>query len=197
MSQGGEVTNLEELLDRIGEASAEHGEVSWDAVMDEVGTRSFGPILLLAGLVTLAPVVGDIPGVPTLVGVFVFLVAIQLLFGQQHFWLPQFLLKRSIAEEKLTKARGWMRRPARFIDRLLRPRLQALTSGVMHYVIALMCLCIAMAMPVMEVVPFSANLAGAALTAFGLAMIARDGILAVIAFAFTGGIAWLIIAQLV
>lgn len=41
----------------------------------------------------------------------------------------------------------------------------------------------------MEVVPCSANLAGAALTAFGLALIAHDGLLALIAFAFTAGTA--------
>ena len=40
-------------------------------------------------------------------------------------------------------------------------------------------------MPVMEVIPFSANAAGAALTAFGLSLIARDGLLALIAFTFT------------
>jgi hypothetical protein len=40
-------------------------------------------------------------------------------------------------------------------------------------------------MPVMEVVPFSANAAGIALAAFGLALIAHDGVLALIAFVFT------------
>lgn len=37
----------------------------------------------------------------------------------------------------------------------------------------------------MEFVPFSATGAGAALTAFGLALIAHDGLLALIAFLFT------------
>lgn len=37
----------------------------------------------------------------------------------------------------------------------------------------------------LEVIPFSANVAGAALTAFGLSLIAHDGILALFAFAFT------------
>jgi hypothetical protein len=40
-------------------------------------------------------------------------------------------------------------------------------------------------MPFLEVVPFSANLAGAALAAFGLALISRDGLLALLAFALT------------
>jgi hypothetical protein len=37
----------------------------------------------------------------------------------------------------------------------------------------------------MEFVPFSANIAGAALTAFGLALIAHDGLLALLAFVLT------------
>ena len=40
-------------------------------------------------------------------------------------------------------------------------------------------------MPVMEVIPFSASGAGAALTAFGLALIARDGLMALLALIFT------------
>jgi hypothetical protein len=50
-----------------------------------------------------------------------------------------------------------------------------LTRDAGTYVIAIACLAIAAAMPPMEVVPFSANGAGAALTAFGLALIAHDG----------------------
>ncbi|MGQ0751395.1 MAG: exopolysaccharide biosynthesis protein, partial [Betaproteobacteria bacterium] len=53
------------------------------------------------------------------------------------------------------------------------------------YVIAGVCVVIAGAMPVMEVVPFVANGAGAALTAFGLALVAHDGLLAILAFGFT------------
>ena len=51
--------------------------------------------------------------------------------------------------------------------------------------IATVCVLIAAAMPAMEVVPLTANGAGAALTAFGLSLIAHDGLLAIVAFAFT------------
>jgi hypothetical protein len=37
----------------------------------------------------------------------------------------------------------------------------------------------------MELVPFSANVAGAALTAFGLALIANDGVFALVGYAIT------------
>lgn len=179
------VKTLSELLDRIEEAAGGGERVSFGAILKEVGERSFGPLLLLAGVVALAPVIGDVPGVPTLVGLMVVLVAAQLLLRREHFWLPRWLLERSVAKEKLCKALGWLRRPARFVDRLLRPRLQPLAGHAALHAMALASLLIGVAMPAMELIPFSANGAGAALTAFGLALIARDGLVALLGFVFT------------
>jgi hypothetical protein len=74
---------------------------------------------------------------------------------------------------------------ARFLDRISRPRLSAVTQGIGAYSVALACIAIAAALPPMEFVPFSANGAGAALTLFGLALIAHDGLLALIGLAVT------------
>lgn len=185
MSQNQKITNLEQLLDRIDAAADQDKDVSLNAILEAVGPRSFGPILLLAGLVMFAPIIGDIPGVPVIMGVLVILTAGQLLFRRHHIWLPHWLLKRSVTQSKLRKTLGWLRTPARFIDRLLRPRLTMLTHHTGSYVIAVVCIIIATATPVMEMVPLSANVAGAAITAFGLALIAHDGLLALFAFAFT------------
>ena len=185
MERRRKVTNLEQLLDRITEAARGHDRVSLGGILEVVGRRSFGPLLLFGGLVALSPVIGDTPGVPTTVGIFVLLITGQLLFGREYVWLPRWLLKRSVAQDSLCKVLGWLRKPARYVDRLLRPRLTALTHTVGMYVIASVCVVIAAAMPVMEVVPFVANGAGAALTAFGLALVAHDGLLAIFAFAFT------------
>jgi hypothetical protein len=184
--------SLEEMLERLGEAEPDEGDrVTLDAVLDVVGRRSFGPLLVAAGVIILVPLVGDIPGVPMLVGLVVLLVSVQLLFRREHIWLPRWILRRSISREKLCKGLGWLRRPARFVDRLLRPRLTVLTRGPAIYVVAATCILVAAATPAMEVVPFSATIAGAVLTAFGLALIARDGALAVTAFVLTvGGFGW-------
>ncbi len=45
-----------------------------------------------------------------------------------------------------------------------------------------MCLLIALAMPPMEFIPFSANGAGLALTLLGLGLVARDGIVLLLGF---------------
>lgn len=183
-----EITTLEELLDRIEEAAEGEDPVTIGAMLDVVGRRSFGPLLLMAGLITIAPLVGDIPGVPIVMGTLVLLIGVQMLFNSDHFWLPKWLLKRSISHEKLCKAVGWLRRPAAFIDRYIKPRLTVVTGAVMAHVIAIICIGIALVTPIMEVIPFSANLSGAALTAFGLSLIAHDGLLAIVALAFTGGV---------
>lgn len=180
-------TNLQELLDQVETAAHGSESVSLEEMMDAIGHRSFGPILVVAGLVILAPLVGDIPGVPTMMAVLVLLIAVQVLMGRRHLWLPRWLLDRSIASAKLEKAIGWLRRPARFVDRLLRPRLQELTRKVGIYVAAVLCIVIAAALPPMELVPFSANAAGIALTALGLALIANDGVIAIVAFLVTAG----------
>ena len=185
---------LQQLVERLDNAaSAERVDV--EGMMQAVGRSSFGALLLLGGLVTLSPL-DIIPGIPTLVAVAVLTICAQLLAGRQHFWLPGWVLRRGISRERYRKALSWLRKPARFGDRLVRPRLKVLTTDAAVKVIAVGAMAVAVAMPFMEVVPFSANLAGIALTAFGLAVIAHDGLLALIAFAATAAGVVVIASQL-
>jgi hypothetical protein len=170
--------------------------VSVDDAMDVIGTRSFGPALLLAGLITMAPIVGDIPGVPITMGLIVILMIGQVLFRSEHFWLPDWLLQRSISADKLTKAIGWFKRPANAIDSVLRPRFTLLVRGVAAYIIAIISILVAMTTPALEFIPFSANIAGTIWTAFGLALISRDGLLAFLAFGMTGALMYVILINL-
>ncbi|GHC30602.1 exopolysaccharide biosynthesis protein [Aidingimonas halophila] len=196
LDEQGNVSSIEDLLDCLDGADHDGGRTSVDHILSAVGRRSFGPLLLLAGLITLAPVIGDIPGVPTLMAVLVVLVAIQLLLGRDHFWLPAWLLDRSLARDKLDRAVAWMRKPARAIDRVLHPRLRFLTQGLGALGISVMCILIALAMPPMEIIPFTANGAGLALTVFGLALIANDGLMALLGYVITLGTLALVIVNL-
>ena len=56
-----ELSNLEELINKIKDADGENGEVTFDDILNKIGRRSFAPLLLLAGLITMTPLVGDIP----------------------------------------------------------------------------------------------------------------------------------------
>lgn len=179
-----EITNLQEMLDRINQSADDEGRVSLGQIVESVGDRSFGPLLLMVGVIAASPISG-MPGVPTTMGIFILLIAVQLFFRRDHFWLPKWVLRRSLAKEKVHTAVRWLRPSARFIDRWLRPRMSALIQGGSTYLISFVCAVIAIVMPMMELVPFSAHGAGLALSAFGLALISRDGLLALIAFAVT------------
>ena len=184
-----EIQDLEDLISRIGEAADANGDrVSIEDVLDKVGYRSFAPFLLLAGIVSMAPVISDIPGVPVMAGLLVALVAGQLIAGRKQFWLPQWLLRRSMKSKSLRKGLSYLEKPARFIDRIIHPRWTGITRHAGTYAIALASVAVALLTPAMEFVPFSAILAGIAFTAFGLALVANDGLLAIIAFVFTAGI---------
>lgn len=191
-----EFTSLSQLLDHIATNVQHRERISLGLVVRAVGGRSFAPLLLLVGIILFSPLSG-IPGIPTIMAILVLLVAVQLLFGRSYFWLPQWTLRRSISKAKMNRALRWLAGPARFIDRWLKPRLVFLLGRPGTYAIAGICAIIALALPVMEVVPFSATVAGMALTAFGLALVAHDGALALFAFVVTVLVFGLIAAALI
>lgn len=190
-----EPKNLEQLIDQIDSVAAEADHISLGMIVKATGSRSFGPLLAMVGLILLSPLSG-IPGMPTAMGMVVLIIAVQLLAGQKNFWLPRWLLSRSVAGKKLTQAVNRMRPAARHIDCWLNPRLSFLLRGIGLGILAIACLLIAAMMPMMEIVPFSATSAGAILTILGLSLITRDGLMALIAYILTTLVFVLIVHQL-
>jgi hypothetical protein len=74
-------------------------------------------------------------------------------------------------------------------------RLPWLTGYIGIRVTALICLLIALAMPPMEFIPFSANGAGLALALLGLGLVARDGLVLLLGFALFGATCALILVN--
>lgn len=186
MDDSNKGSTLMDLIASLERMEQDAQRVSVDDVVHAVGRRSFGPLLLVTGLITLAPIIGDIPGMPTLMALLVLLVSGQLLAGRETFWLPNWMLKRSISRHKFDKGIYYLKKPARWIDGLLRIRLPWLTGYIGIRVTAFVCLLIALAMPPMEFIPFSANGAGLALSLLGLGLVARDGAALVLGFALFG-----------
>ena len=191
--------DLEDVIDHIiaccvrNEAALNsHGRVSVGDLMDAIGERSFGPLLLVPSLIAVSPV-GAIPFLPAVTSAVIVLIAAQILLRHEHFWIPGWLSRRSMDARKMEQGLEKFRWVARFIDHLLWPRWCWLTGGVFFYVIAAMCLLIGLVTPVLEIVPLAGIPPNAAVVAFSLAITARDGLWALLAFCFTGGtIAWLV-----
>lgn len=181
MGKQREPANLEQLLDRIECGTEERAYSSIGEMLDAIGRRSFGPVLLFVGLLLVTPLSG-MPGMPTLMGLLVLLTLGQILIGRKHFWLPGWLVQRTIPRDKLLRGLNAMRPMARRVDRLLQPRLHHLVRGPGLYVMASACMVIAFVMPATELIPFSSSIAGLALMSFGLAIISKDGVVALIAW---------------
>jgi len=196
MDQTQPPANLTDVLQRLRENTRGQDEISVGDLLSAVGQRSFGPVVLIAGLITIAPLIGDIPGVPTLLGLVVVLTLGQLLFQRQSVWIPNKLSNRRMARETLIKGLDWMQKPACFVDRWTRPRLTWLVRGPGQYLMAVICMLVAAAMPAMEVVPFSANGGALALMVFGMAMVVEDGVLALLGMVITGGTLWAVMIGL-
>ena len=190
-----EIRSLQQLLDTLRTIDHDHSPVQLADILEVTEQRSFGPILLIAGLVTLAPLIGDIPGVPTLMALLVIVVSGQLLAGRDQIWLPRFLSERSVTRRNLDRTLDRLERPAQIIDRFFRPRLSSLVMGVGSYLMGFSAMLVALTMPMLEFIPFGATLAGAALTAFGLSLIARDGYLAIFSLAATATVVVLVAHQ--
>lgn len=158
-------------------------------LLDIMGERSFGALMLVPSLLLVSPLSG-IPGFSSLIGAVIALIAGQMLVGRKHLWLPQKLRERCIAREKLEKTLRFLTPGARVVDRLVKPRLAILTRSPFSRAVPAIWVAIGLGMPLMEILPFASSVLAAAVAAFALALIARDGALALVATAITGGGAW-------
>lgn len=185
--------SIEDVLEGIEHLGEHRDKVRVGEALDELGRRSFGPILLLLPLIELTPI-GGIPGVPTFLAVMIALIAGQLLMGRDHVWLPRFIERRAVGGEKLARAAHHLDGVAAAIDRRFRGRLKWLTKGAGPRVAAAAIILLCCAVPPLELLPFASSVPMTAIAAFGLALMVRDGLLMLFAFALTLGAAGVMFA---
>ncbi|WP_018147700.1 exopolysaccharide biosynthesis protein [Henriciella marina] len=172
---------LENVLERaINEIDGDN--VTFGDILDLFGERSFGPVIVLLGLLVTVPPIGAVPGLPMIVGLVIILFTVQIVFGAKRIWVPGFIEHRSISKEKLKaadeKAKPWLKR----IDGLVSERITMLTGRWSIYVSAIIVIFLALLMVPLELVPFAVAAPGWAVTLFGLAFMARDGVLMLLGY---------------
>lgn len=184
--------NLETVLDSMREQADEAGAggVSLGALLDAVGRRSYGPLLLVIGLFAISPAT-LIPGMTWLAAGVTLLVAGQMALGLKRPWLPSGLRDRTVPARSLSgglrQAQPWAAR----IDRFLRPRLQFLAKPPFANLIALACIAAALITIPLGFIPLAPALPSAAIVLFGLGVTARDGLLLALGLAVSvGAAAW-------
>lgn len=173
-----EPTSISEVLQQV-EAVGLDDKIELRELVAALGEASFGPLLLLPAVIIVSPLSG-IPGLPTLGGITIVLISGQMVFGRHHLWLPEWLLARKIGRARFDRALDWLQRPARFVDGITRPRIEALVEPPFSIVPEIICMLCGLMMPFLEFVPFSSTILATAVTFFAVALIVRDGLLTLI-----------------
>lgn len=171
-----------DVLDRLDELGASQEGVTVDDVQRCLGLDAFGPALLTLGLLALSPI-GDIPGMPTIFAIFIFGVGVQMAVGRNTLWLPRVLARRSVKGRHLCRAASLFRPVVRLLAAVIWARLTFLTDGLFARAIAGTCAILALTLPPLEFVPFGATIPSSIITGFSIALVARDGLLALMSFA--------------
>lgn len=180
----GEPDSVNAVLGELDELTTSRDEVCVADVLDDFGGRSFGPFIMIPALLEISPV-GGIPGVPTALALFVASIAVQLLLGREHVWMPQFVQHRAIASKTLHKAVRKLRGVGDFLDRHSEGRLEVLAEGPAIKVVALLILVLCCTVPPLELLPFASSIPMLAIAILGLALTVRDGALVLASLVFT------------
>lgn len=174
---GGDLTRLlDDLVDRT-----EGDQVSVGDVMEAFDDRGFGALITIVGAIAAAPLVGGIPGMSIITGSLITLIAIQFVFGRCTPWVPGFLRGRSIGRETLVKGMRRARPYGAWLDSWVHKRLRWLIRGVIQRrLTAIVVILLALTMIPLALVPWGVQPPATAIVCFGLALLGRDGLVALL-----------------
>lgn len=160
-----------QLLVKAVEGESE--KVSVAQILDALDARSFGLAVLLFSLPSVAPMP---PGVPTVVGIILVIVSIQMVFGREDLWLPGILSRRSFDRKSLVGAFTGLAPKLAVIEKVMKPRLLFMTGRIGSIVIGVIVL--VMAIVLVLPLPPGGNFPPAlACAVLGLGLAQRDGVI--------------------
>jgi hypothetical protein len=156
---------------------AGEGEVTIGEIVEAFGRRAFGALLLVFSVPNLLPLP---PGSSTVLGAPLVLLAPQVAIGVRVPWLPKGLKARRMSRPDLRKAFDrlipWLDR----IEQASRPRLTWMFGSLGDRLIGLACTLLALVL--ILPIPFGNMLPAATVGVLSLALIQRDGVLAIIGY---------------
>ncbi|MBM2577351.1 exopolysaccharide biosynthesis protein [Jannaschia sp. Os4] len=170
-----------DIVEGLCAAAREGDPVAVSTIVDHFDRRSIGAFIAVPALLEITPI-GGIPGLPTALALFIALMAVQIAIGREDLWLPGFLARRTIHEDKVEAAAEKLRPLTDWMDRHLGRHLVALTKPPMQQAAALMVIVLCLTVPFLEIVPFASTIPMATIAMFGLGLLTGDGRLMALAW---------------
>lgn len=175
-----EPKSASETVEGLEELAEEKSEVRIGDVLDKFGKRSFGPFMFIPALLEVTPL-GGIPGVPTAFAVLIAFIAVQMLFGGDHVWIPDFIEQRAVKSDKLMNGAEKLEGVAAKLDELFKGRMQQFTGPTWQRIAAVAIILLCITVPPLEFIPFASSAPMLTIAAFALALTVKDGLLMLVA----------------
>jgi hypothetical protein len=169
------IEKLSDVIEGFGED--ERPVLTVGQMLEQFDSRAFGAMLLVFGLLNCLPLP---PGSSTILSLPILLLAPQIAWGSDIPWLPRKLVDHPLKRDDL---RGLFRRLTPIVRRMelvTRPRLKILFAPIGERLIGVVCTLLALVL----VLPIPlGNLApGATVAVLALALLQRDGLLALLGY---------------
>jgi hypothetical protein len=164
---------------QIAIRNAPGNTVSLNQLLNTLGQRSFGVLLLMLSLPAMLPV----PGVVSLFGAVLLLLGAQMLLGLSHPWLPATVSHKQLSQKQLLKMLGHVQKPLRFLQPYIHRRLPGLVRKHGEKLAGLFI--IIQALLIIVPLPFTNELPAFCLVLLALAFIQQDGLLALLSHALS------------
>ncbi len=149
-------------------------------IVHRFGRRAFGALLFFFSAPNWLPLP---PGSSTFLALPLVLLTPQVAWGVQGPWLPRFIDARAMRRQDLAAGVRKLAPTLQRIERVSRPRLPWLFGPVGDRMIGLTCFLLSLVL--LLPIPLGNMAPAAAIGAFGLAMVQRDGVLALIGYGIT------------
>jgi hypothetical protein len=147
-------------------------ELSLGEMLARVGGEDgVGPVLLVLTLPVLLPLP---PGFSMVLALPLLVVAPQIIVGRRKIWLPKFLARQKIKREALVKLVQRLLPLLERAEKVVRPRLGFLTTGVGASLVGVACTLIAIVLVLP--IPFANLVPSLALGAFSIGLTRKDGL---------------------
>ncbi len=160
-------------------ATLAHGEgerVTFGEILLGLRHRAAGFATLIFSLPCCLPMP---PGIPTVCGVALVIIALNLIAMRRRLWLPAAIARKSVARSDLNRMVVWATPLMRPLERYCRPRLPFVTESVGKVLVGLVVLVLGFIM--ILPIPFVGNMPPAiAASVIALGMTERDGLIVVI-----------------
>ena len=176
---------VRDVVDRL-ERCARADRVALGDLVASSSTASFVSAMMVPALLVISPLSG-IPLFSSLCGITIALIAAQMLIRRSHLYLPDAVMRRTLPGDKLRGGLERLRGAADFLDRHTRKgRLNQLVGRGGRVVPQALCVMAGAVMPLLEIVPFSSSILGAAVLSFSIALLTRDGVFVLVGIGIIG-----------